>query len=130
MIGSVVAEVSPPSNSIHGASKASPHLLSDTLRIELAAFDVSVLMVVTGAVAANLSHYKEDWKLPDGSLYDLIASEFASHHHGNNADDVDVWAGWDAGDQGAGGDERQDVVGQVDDGHVVHFLWHASMVRI
>ena len=53
-IGSVAARISYVFGSVYNASKGALHAYSDTLRVELAPFEVNVIVVVTGGVRSNL----------------------------------------------------------------------------
>lgn len=66
-IGSVAAEIPYVFGSAYNASKAALHAYSDTLRVELAPFNVNVMVVVTGGVKSNIA--KTHRELPQGSLY-------------------------------------------------------------
>ena len=73
-IGSVAAEIPYVFGSTYNASKAALHAYSDTLRIELAPFDVNVMVVVTGGVKSNLTRTHRE--LPEDSLYHLINADY------------------------------------------------------
>lgn len=73
-IGSVAAIVPYVFGSIYNASKAALHAYSDTLRIELAPFDVKVLVAVTGGVQSNIARTHRE--LPTGSLYIPIDTDY------------------------------------------------------
>lgn len=66
-IGSVAAEIPYVYGSVYNATKAALHAYSDTLRVELAPFDVRVMVVVTGGVKSNIVRTKRE--LPVGSRY-------------------------------------------------------------
>ncbi|KAK4692836.1 hypothetical protein P7C71_g4443, partial [Lecanoromycetidae sp. Uapishka_2] len=66
-IGSVAAEIPYVFGSVYNASKAALHAFSDTLRVELAPFDVKVMVVVTGGVKSNIVRTKRE--LPADSAY-------------------------------------------------------------
>lgn len=68
-IGSINSVVNAPWMSIYGASKVALDILDETLRLELAPFQVKVLTVVTGAVETNIMKNGPDVKIPSGSLY-------------------------------------------------------------
>lgn len=57
---------------LYAASKRSEQIMAETLRLELAPFNVKVLSVVTGALKTMGQTHFEDWKLPAGSLYSPI----------------------------------------------------------
>ena len=73
-IGSVAAEIPYVFGSTYNASKAALHSYSDTLRIELAPFNVNVMVVVTGGVKSNIT--KTHRELPEGSLYRPLNTEY------------------------------------------------------
>jgi 1-acylglycerone phosphate reductase len=66
-IGSVAGIIPYIFGSTYNASKAALHSYSDTLRIELAPFDVKVVVVVTGGVQSRIA--RTERQLPPGSLY-------------------------------------------------------------
>ncbi|KAL9137289.1 MAG: hypothetical protein Q9175_001493 [Cornicularia normoerica] len=73
-IGSVAAEIPYVFGSTYNASKAALHAYSDTLRIELAPFDVKVMVVVTGGVKSNIARTHRE--LPESSLYHPLSAEY------------------------------------------------------
>ena len=66
-IGSIAAIIPYAFGSVYNASKAALHSYSDSLRVELAPFGVSVITVVTGGVKSNIA--RTERVLPEGSLY-------------------------------------------------------------
>ncbi|GIK00881.1 hypothetical protein Aspvir_004910 [Aspergillus viridinutans] len=58
--------------SIAGASKRSLEIIAETLRLEMAPFNVKVLSIVTGAVRTNGQTYFDDLRLPEDSLYKTV----------------------------------------------------------
>lgn len=50
--------------------------ISDTLRMELAAFDVKVLTVITGVIRTHFFDAQPDTTLPKDSLYRPIETEY------------------------------------------------------
>jgi len=66
-IGSIAGIIPYVFGSIYNASKAALHSYSDSLRVELAPFGVSVITVVTGGVKSNIA--RTERVLPEGSLY-------------------------------------------------------------
>ena len=66
-IGSVAGEIPYVYGSVYNATKAALHAYSDTLRIELAPFGVSVMVVVTGGVKSNI--VRRVRPLPADSIY-------------------------------------------------------------
>lgn len=73
-IGSVAGEIPYVFGSVYNASKAALHAYSDTLRIELAPFNVNVIVVVTGGVKSNIARTHRE--LPEGSLYQPLNTEY------------------------------------------------------
>lgn len=73
-IGSLAAEMPYVLGSIYNASKAALHQYSNTLRVELAPFDVKVVTIVTGGIKSNIA--RESRKLPENSYYIPIAQEY------------------------------------------------------
>lgn len=60
--------------SAYNASKAALHAYSDTLRVELAPFDVKVLNIVTGGVKSNIARTKRE--LSPNSYYMPLKQEY------------------------------------------------------
>ena len=74
MIGSIAGVVPYVFGSVYNASKAALKSYADTLRIELAPFDVSVISIITGGVQSNIARtYRE---LSPDSLYKPIKAEY------------------------------------------------------
>lgn len=73
-IGSLAGEIPYVFGSTYNASKAALHAYSDTLRIELAPFDVNVMVVVTGGVKSNIIRTHRE--LPKDSLYHPLDTEY------------------------------------------------------
>ena len=67
---SLLAVVPFPFLGPYNASKAAVTMLSDTLRLELAPFDIQVVDLKTGTVKSNIVATLAEWKLPRGSLYE------------------------------------------------------------
>ncbi|ROW07491.1 hypothetical protein VPNG_07060 [Cytospora leucostoma] len=68
----------------YAASKRSLELAAETLRLELAPFDVDVLEVVTGGVKSRGQTYFDDFKLLEKSLYKSIEDVIASRAQGKD----------------------------------------------
>lgn len=73
-IGSLAGIVPYVFGSAYNASKAALHSYSDTLRVELAPFDVRVVTVVTGGVKSNIARTHR--ALPPDSIYLPIKEEY------------------------------------------------------
>jgi 1-acylglycerone phosphate reductase len=73
-IGSLAGVTPYVFGSVYNASKAALHSYSATLRLELAPYDVRVMVVVTGGVQSNIA--RVDRTLPEGSLYQPIADTY------------------------------------------------------
>lgn len=54
------------------SSKAALKTLSETLRLELSPFGVSVVTIMTGIVSSHFHDNEPDFKLPEGSRYHPI----------------------------------------------------------
>jgi 1-acylglycerone phosphate reductase len=68
----------------YAASKRSLEIMAETLRLELAPFDVKVLSLVTGAVRSNGQTYFDEFTLPKDSLYKSIESTIKSRAQGQD----------------------------------------------
>lgn len=75
MVGSLAAEMPFVFGSVYNASKAALLSYSDTLRVELAPFDVKVITLITGGVRSLLTT-KTDRVLPATSRYKPIEEHF------------------------------------------------------
>ncbi|KAK4547099.1 hypothetical protein LTR36_001320 [Oleoguttula mirabilis] len=73
-IGSLAGVMPYAFGAVYNASKAALHSYSDTLRIELAPFDVKVVTIVTGGVKSNITRTHRT--LREGSLYLPLAEEY------------------------------------------------------
>ncbi|KAK3719549.1 NADPH-dependent 1-acyl dihydroxyacetone phosphate reductase [Vermiconidia calcicola] len=82
-IGSLAAVIPYAFGSVYGASKAALHSYSDTLRVELAPFDVRVVTVVTGGVISNISRTHRT--LSKDSLYLPLAEEYEMRQYQSQA---------------------------------------------
>lgn len=69
---------------VYAASKRSGELIAETLRLELAPFDVKVLSIVNGAIKTLGQTYFDDFALPEGSLYKSIEETIASRAQGKD----------------------------------------------
>ncbi|KAJ1735211.1 NADPH-dependent 1-acyl dihydroxyacetone phosphate reductase [Coemansia biformis] len=68
-IGSVGAFATTPWVGYYGASKAAVHVLSDTMRMELAPFNVRVVVVVPGGIKSNIASNQPEVTLAEDSPY-------------------------------------------------------------
>lgn len=75
MIGSLAGEMPYVFGSIYNASKAALRSFTDTLRVELAQFDVKVINVITGGVRSRLT-LKTPRFIPENSIYKPIEDDF------------------------------------------------------
>ena len=96
---------------VYSSSKAALNILSDTLRLELAPFGVSVLTVLVGTVSTPFHANEPDVELPPTSRYALIR------------DTISKWAKGEAGPKGGSPDELaaslvNDVVGDGKSGQI------------
>lgn len=73
-IGSLAGVMPYAFGAAYNASKAALHAYSDTLRIEVAPFDVKVVTVVTGGIKTNLQRVERE--LPKDSYYLPINSAY------------------------------------------------------
>lgn len=73
-IGSVAGVIPYVFGSVYNASKAALHAYSDTLRVELAPFGISVVTIVTGGVQSRIA--REERSLPEGSYYEAIREDY------------------------------------------------------
>lgn len=65
---------------VYAASKRSHEIISETLRLEMAPFSVTVLAITTGAVNTKGQTYFENWKLPLDSIYKPIETRLRQGH--------------------------------------------------
>lgn len=91
-IGSLAAVMPYVFGSIYNATKAALHAYSSTLRVELAPFEVNVLVIVTGGVQSNISRTHRI--LPEGSLYLPVDKDYQRRqkHSQEGAMSNDVYA--------------------------------------
>ncbi|KAJ7654103.1 NAD-P-binding protein [Mycena polygramma] len=64
--GSISGIMPVPFSAAYNTSKAALHSFGDTLRVELAPFDIKIVNVITGAVKSNIAKPNT---IPDNSLY-------------------------------------------------------------
>jgi 1-acylglycerone phosphate reductase len=75
MIGSLAGVIPYVFGGVYNASKAALHAYANTLRVELAPFDVKVITIVTGGVKSNLaSHVRR--VLPEHSVYSPLEANY------------------------------------------------------
>ncbi|KAF3936233.1 hypothetical protein ABW19_dt0205246 [Dactylella cylindrospora] len=74
MIGSLAGVMPYTFGSAYNASKGALHCYTNTLRIEMKAFGVQVINIITGGVKTQLA--RVDRQLPEGSYYLPIKDEF------------------------------------------------------
>lgn len=72
--------------SVYNASKAALHSYSDTLRVELAPFNVRVVTVVTGGVKSNIARTHRS--LPRDSIYLPIAEDYEKRQTHSQANSI------------------------------------------
>lgn len=73
-IGSIAGMIPYVFGSVYNASKAALHSYSDTLRVELAPFGVSIITVATGGVKSNIA--RTERVLPIDSLYTDLETSY------------------------------------------------------
>ncbi|KAI1432419.1 hypothetical protein GGR50DRAFT_674466 [Xylaria sp. CBS 124048] len=78
-IGSIGGIVPYLYGSSYNATKAALHHWGNTLRVEMAPFDVRVITVISGEVSTNILKNDAHRKLPDDSYYAPLAEEFRGH---------------------------------------------------
>ncbi|KAF7794893.1 hypothetical protein EIP86_006036 [Pleurotus ostreatoroseus] len=82
-MGSLSGVIPTPFGVAYNTSKAALHSLSDTLRVELAPFNIKVLNVVLGSVRTHIT--KSFHHLPDNSIYlpirDIYQARRIEHFH-------------------------------------------------
>lgn len=86
-IGSIAGVIPYVFGSVYNASKAALHSYSDSLRVEVAPFGVSVITVVTGGVKSNIARTKR--ALPENSLYADIETVYQGRQKHSQAVGMD-----------------------------------------
>ncbi|MCJ1392998.1 hypothetical protein MMC18_005870 [Xylographa bjoerkii] len=71
-VSSVGAIVHTPYLGIYSASKSALTIASETLRLELAPFDINVITAMLGVVKSNLHVNSAEYSLPLGSMYKSV----------------------------------------------------------
>ncbi|KAJ7146208.1 NAD(P)-binding protein [Mycena epipterygia] len=89
-IGSIGGVMPFPFGSPYNASKAALHSYGNTLRIELAPFNVQVITIITGAVKSNISRDRR--VIQPSSIYAPIADAFLERDVQDGAMATDVYA--------------------------------------
>ena len=69
---------------LYAGSKAAADAITETLRLEMAPFDVKVLNIVTGAISTNILLNGIDFELPRTSRYKNIEKEIAARARGED----------------------------------------------
>ena len=75
MVGSLAGVIPYVFGSVYNASKAALHAYANTLRVELAPFDVKVITLVTGGVKSNISAHVTR-VLPEDSVYGPLEANY------------------------------------------------------
>ncbi|KIA75669.1 oxidoreductase [Aspergillus ustus] len=71
-MGSITGVLNAPWGSLYAASKPALITMSETLRLELAPFGMRVVTIVTGAVESNIMSSRNQFALPNDSMYRAI----------------------------------------------------------
>ncbi|KAL8699429.1 MAG: hypothetical protein Q9201_006008 [Fulgogasparrea decipioides] len=87
-IASIAGYLYAPWMGVYGGSKAAIDLISETLRLELAPFDVKVVTCVTGAVKTNLMSNATKHDLPPASIYTPVANKVSERANGEDVKDT------------------------------------------
>ena len=66
----------------YSATKRSLEIIAETLRLEIAPFNVSVLSIVTGAVLTQGQSYFEEFALPANSRYKVVEDKVRARAQG------------------------------------------------
>ncbi|GAA5829638.1 hypothetical protein JCM11251_000230 [Rhodosporidiobolus azoricus] len=73
-VGSIVGNIPTPWGGIYAASKAALHSATETLRMEVKAFGIDVLLIAPGAITSQFGNKQlESIKAPEDSLYKSVA---------------------------------------------------------
>lgn len=78
-IGSIAGVIPYLYGSSYNATKAALAHWGNTLRVELAPFDVRVITIISGEVSTNILKNDAHRRLPEGSYYSPLANEFQAH---------------------------------------------------
>ncbi|KIJ51328.1 hypothetical protein M422DRAFT_244506 [Sphaerobolus stellatus SS14] len=81
-IGSIAGIMPYPFGATYSAAKAGIHAFGNTLRQELAPFNVKVITVITGGVKSNIGRNRLD--LPPDSLYYPMRDDFITKRQGRS----------------------------------------------
>ena len=74
----------------YNASKAAVTMLSDTMRLELAPFDIQVVDLKTGTIKSKILGKLAVWRLPKGSLYEPAREEVEKTMDGSGTESTRV----------------------------------------
>ncbi|PYI33530.1 putative hydroxybutyrate dehydrogenase [Aspergillus indologenus CBS 114.80] len=83
-ITSIAGHVNVPYMGTYAASKRSLEIMAETLRLELAPFQVRVLSIVTGGVQTLGQSHFDEFALPEGSMYKPIEDTIAKRARGED----------------------------------------------
>ncbi|KAK5083528.1 hypothetical protein LTR05_006030 [Lithohypha guttulata] len=95
---SMAAYIGVPFQGGYNASKAAANALTETMRLELAPFDVQVIALMTGMVKSNILNNRATKKLPEKSIYNVLPGGLkamyadGSHLWTKNTPDAHTWA--------------------------------------
>ncbi|KAJ7143105.1 NAD-P-binding protein [Mycena crocata] len=84
-VGSILGVLPVPFSAGYNTSKAALHAFGNTLAVELAPFNISVVNVITGGVKSNVH---KPYSTPDGSLYKAMELNFDERIERSNAIDM------------------------------------------
>ncbi|KAJ8061073.1 hypothetical protein OCU04_010150 [Sclerotinia nivalis] len=87
-MSSIAAYIHSPWLGLYAASEAALNTLGETLRLELAPFDVKILTIVSGAVKADIYKKPGEFSLPPDSIYAPIVSKIADVAEGKTNPDM------------------------------------------
>ncbi|CAH0052406.1 unnamed protein product [Clonostachys solani] len=91
-VSSIAATMCPPWQGMYASSKAALLAMSHVMRLELAPLGVSVTVVMSGGVATagiRESHQQNE-KLPEGSLYSVLAQSIETNERGRSFKGTDA----------------------------------------
>jgi len=73
-----------PPQGIYSASKSALTTVSETLRLELAPFEINVVTAMLGVVKSNLLANSHEFHLPSGSMYKLVEQQIREADSGKH----------------------------------------------